>query len=64
MGRGQAPESAADGGQLLPGVTARMAHGNSGNRIKVPARGRKGRMVAGVCAGAADYFGINVTLVP
>ena len=36
---------------------------NSGNRTKVLARSRKGRMVAGVCAGVADYFGIDVALV-
>jgi phage shock protein PspC (stress-responsive transcriptional regulator) len=30
---------------------------------KVLARSRKGRMVAGVCAGVADYFGWDVTLV-
>ena len=36
---------------------------NSGNGTKVLARSRKGRMVAGVCAGVADYFGIDVTLV-
>jgi len=26
-------------------------------------RDRKGRMVAGVCAGVAQYFGLDVTLV-
>lgn len=26
-------------------------------------RVRKGRMVAGVCAGLAEYFGVDVTLV-
>ena len=36
---------------------------NSGNGTKVLARSRKGRMVAGVCAGAAGYFGLDVTLV-
>jgi phage shock protein PspC (stress-responsive transcriptional regulator) len=36
---------------------------NSGNGTKVLARSRKGRMVAGVCEGVADYFGIDVTLV-
>ena len=36
---------------------------NSGNGTKVLARSRKDRMVAGVCAGAAGYFGIDVTLV-
>jgi phage shock protein C len=34
-----------------------------GNGTKVLARSRKDRMVAGVCAGAAEYFGIDVTLV-
>ena len=36
---------------------------NSGNGTKVLARSRKGRMLAGVCAGVAGYFGIDVTLV-
>ena len=36
---------------------------NSGNGTKVLVRSRKGRMVAGVCAGLADYFGMDVTLV-
>jgi phage shock protein C len=36
---------------------------NSSNESKVLARSRKGRMVAGVCAGLAEYFGIDVTLV-
>ena len=36
---------------------------NSGNGTKVLARARKGRMIAGVCAGLADYFGWDVTLV-
>ena len=36
---------------------------NSGNETKVLVRGRKGRMVAGVCAGLADYFSMDVTLV-
>lgn len=36
---------------------------NSGNGTKVLARSRKGRMLAGVCAGVADYFGVDVTLV-
>jgi phage shock protein PspC (stress-responsive transcriptional regulator) len=34
-----------------------------GNRTRVLVRPRNGRMVAGVCAGAAEYFGIGVTLV-
>jgi phage shock protein C len=36
---------------------------NGGNGTKVLVRSQKGRMVAGICAGAADYFGIDVTLV-
>jgi phage shock protein C len=34
-----------------------------GNRTRVLVRPRNGRMVAGVCAGAAEYFGTGVTLV-
>ena len=36
---------------------------NSGNGTKVLVRPRKGRMVAGICAGIAEYFGVDVTLV-
>jgi phage shock protein C len=36
---------------------------NSRNESRTLARSRKGRMVAGVCAGAAEYFGWDVTLV-
>ena len=36
---------------------------NSGNGTKVLVRSRKGRMLAGVCAGVADYFSLDVTLV-
>jgi phage shock protein C len=36
---------------------------NSGNETKVLVRTRKGRIVAGVCAGLAEYFGMDVTLV-
>jgi phage shock protein C len=36
---------------------------NSTHGTKVLVRSRKGRMVAGICAGAADYFGWDVTLV-
>ena len=36
---------------------------NVGNGTKVLVRDRKGRMVAGVCAGVAQYFGLDVTLV-
>ena len=34
-----------------------------GNGSKVLMRSRDGRMLAGVCAGVADYFGLDVTLV-
>jgi phage shock protein C len=36
---------------------------NSGSGSKVLVRKRNGRMVAGVCAGLADYLGSDVTLV-
>ena len=36
---------------------------NTTDGTKVLVRSRKGRMVAGICAGAADYFGWDVTLV-
>jgi len=36
---------------------------NSGNGTKVLVRSRKDRMLAGVCAGVAGYFGLDVTLV-
>ena len=36
---------------------------NSGNGTKALVRSRKGRMVAGICAGIAEYFGVDVTLV-
>jgi phage shock protein C len=37
---------------------------SSGNGTKAPlVRSRKGRIVAGVCAGIADYFGMDLTLV-
>jgi phage shock protein PspC (stress-responsive transcriptional regulator) len=35
----------------------------NGNETKVLVRPRNGRKVAGVCAGAAEYFGVDVTLV-
>jgi phage shock protein C len=40
-----------------------MADMNSGNGTKALVRSRKGRMVAGICAGIADYFGLDATLV-
>jgi phage shock protein PspC (stress-responsive transcriptional regulator) len=36
---------------------------NSTDGTKVLVRSRKGQMVAGICAGAAKYFGRDVTLV-
>lgn len=37
---------------------------NSGNRTrKILVRSRTDRMVAGVCAGVGDYFGVDVTLI-
>ena len=36
---------------------------NRESGTKVLVCNRKGRMVAGVCAGAADHFGIDVILV-
>jgi phage shock protein C len=36
---------------------------NSADGTKVLVRSRKGRMVAGICAGAAEYFGWDLTLV-
>jgi phage shock protein C len=36
---------------------------NGGNGTKVLVRSRKDRILAGVCAGVAGYFGIDVTLV-
>ncbi len=36
---------------------------NDGNGSKVLVRSLNGRMLAGVCAGVSDYFGIDPTLV-
>jgi phage shock protein C len=36
---------------------------NGGSGTKKLVRSRKDRMVAGICAGAADYLGVDVTLV-
>jgi len=36
---------------------------NSGSGTKVLVRKRNGRMIAGVCAGLADYLGSDVTLI-
>ena len=35
----------------------------SGNGTKILVRSRKGRMVAGICAGIAEYSGMDVTLI-
>jgi phage shock protein C len=40
-----------------------MIRMKDGLRTKVLVRSRNGRMAAWVCAGAAEYFGIDVTLV-
>jgi phage shock protein C len=40
-----------------------MVRMRDGNANKVLMRTRDGRMLAGVCAGVADYFGLDVTLV-
>jgi phage shock protein C len=36
---------------------------NGGNGTKILSRPRKGRIVAGICAGIAGYTGLDVTLV-
>jgi phage shock protein C len=36
---------------------------NGGNGTKILVRPRKGRVAAGICAGIADYSGLDVTLV-
>ena len=36
---------------------------NVGNGTKILVRSRKGRMLAGICAGIAGYSGLDVTLV-
>jgi len=36
---------------------------NGGNGTRILARPRQGRMVAGICAGIAEYFGLDVSLV-
>ena len=40
-----------------------MAYMSDGSQPKVLVRSLKGRVVAGVCAGVADYFGVDVILV-
>ncbi len=37
-----------------------MSNGTEGKQLY---RSREGRIVAGVCAGLADYFGVDVNLV-
>ena len=36
---------------------------SGGNGTEILVRPRKGRIVAGICAGIADYSGLDVTLV-
>jgi phage shock protein C len=36
---------------------------DSENGTKTLARSREGRIVAGICAGAAEYFGWDITIV-
>ena len=36
---------------------------NGADGTKTLVRPREGRMVAGICAGIADYYGLDVTLV-
>jgi phage shock protein C len=36
---------------------------SGGNGTKILVRPRKGRMVAGICAGIAEYSGVDVMLV-
>ncbi len=36
---------------------------NGGDGTRILVRPRQGRMVAGICAGIAEYFGLDVTLV-
>jgi phage shock protein PspC (stress-responsive transcriptional regulator) len=40
-----------------------MIQMRDGNESKTLVRSRDGRMLAGVCAGFSDYFGLDVTLV-
>jgi phage shock protein PspC (stress-responsive transcriptional regulator) len=40
-----------------------MVHMSNGNEPKVLVRSLNGRVIAGVCAGLADYFGIDAVLV-
>jgi phage shock protein C len=40
-----------------------MAGMNGRNGTKILVRPRKGRMVAGICAGIAGYSGLDVTLI-
>jgi phage shock protein C len=42
------------------GMMADMSNGNGNKRL---VRRLEGRMVAGVCSGIADYFGVDVNLV-
>ena len=58
-GSGDQPPMAAS----YPRGHQEMVRIRDGNGTKVLMRARDGRMLAGVCAGVADYFGLDVTLV-
>lgn len=57
------PESVVEGGLPAPCGSHKETLMNGNNGSKTLVRSRKSRMLAGVCAGAADYFGVDVTLV-
>jgi phage shock protein PspC (stress-responsive transcriptional regulator) len=40
-----------------------MSSGNGNGSSRILVRSREGRMVAGVCMGVAEYFGMDVTLL-
>src|SRR5450755_2569293 len=46
---------------MITTMSENNGHGASGTKRLY--RRRDGRLVAGVCAGVADYFGVDVTLV-
>jgi len=58
-GTGNQPPTAAS----YPGSPQEMIHVRDGTAGKALVRSRDGRMLAGVCAGVAGYFGLDVTLV-
>ena len=58
-GTGNQPPTAAS----YPGSPQEMIHVRDGTAGKALVRSRDDRMLAGVCAGVAGYFGLDVTLV-